>query len=207
MKKCNMCGSFISDSAKNCPKCGVEIKEDIIPEVKVPEVHMPEVKEAKEENNLGSYCPNCGNKLEADARFCSKCGKDLNPNPVVVPSMNNETISNIDKELNDLNNVYAKKASTNLTLAIVSVVLCCCSITGILSLIFSILSLKDLGKMSFEVKNTSTYRSIRNKNVIALIIACFVVFMWFSSLIENITNPQNYEDLVNSLNNIINGGY
>ena len=49
MKKCNMCGSFVSDKATQCPKCGVEIKEDIIPEVKVPEVHMPEVKEVKEE--------------------------------------------------------------------------------------------------------------------------------------------------------------
>ena len=207
MKKCNMCGSFVSDKATQCPKCGVEIKEDIIPEVKVPEVHMPEVKEVKEETNSGNFCPSCGNKLDADAIFCSRCGKNLNPSPVVSTVTNTETPSNIDKELNDLNNVYAKKASTNLTLAIVSVVLCCCSITGILSLIFSILSLKDLGKMSFEVKNTSTYRSIRNKNVIALIIACFVVFMWFTSLIENIRNPQNYEDLVNSLNNIINGGY
>ena len=207
MKKCNMCGSFVSDKATQCPKCGVEIKEDIIPEVKVPEVHMPEVKEVKEETNSGNFCPSCGNKLDADAIFCSRCGKNLNPSPVVSTVTNTETPSNIDKELNDLNNVYAKKASTNLTLAIVALVLCCCSIPGIISLIFSILSLKDLGKMSVEVKNTSTYRSIRNKNVIALIIACFVVFMWFTSLIENIRNPQNYEDLVNSLNNIINGGY
>ena len=207
MKKCNMCGSFVSDKATQCPKCGVEIKEDIIPEVKVPEVHMPEVKEVKEETLAGNYCPSCGNKLDADAMFCSKCGKNLNPSPVVLSSESKETSSNVDIELNKLNNDYAKKASTNLTLAIVALVLCCCSIPGILSLIFSILSLKDLGKMSFEVKNTSTYRSIRNKNVIALIIACFVVFMWFSSLIETISNPQNYQDLVNSLNEILNGGY
>ena len=207
MKKCNMCGSFVSDSAKNCPKCGVEIKEDIIKDVIVPEVHMPEVKEVKEETLAGNYCPSCGNKLDADAKFCSKCGKNLNPSPVVLSNESNETSSNVDIELNKLNNDYAKKASTNLTLAIVALVLCCCSIPGILSLIFSILSLKDLGKMSFEVKNTSTYRSIRNKNVIALIIACFVIFMWLSSLIENITNPEAYQDLVNSLNNIINGGY
>ena len=30
--------------------------------------------------------------------------------------------------------------------------------------------------------------------------------MWFTSLIETISNPQNYEDLVNSLNGILNGG-
>jgi uncharacterized membrane protein YvbJ len=217
MKKCKMCGSFLSNTATVCPKCGVECKEES--EVKVEPIRaennitpinmdLPN-EEIKNENNGVNFCSSCGAKLEAGARFCPRCGKSLSNETPRVEVIDNYQSNNdsFSVEMNKLNNDYAKKATTNLTLAIVSIVLCCCSIPAIISLILSIISLKDLGKMSFEVKNTSTYRSIRNKNVIALIIACFVVFMWLSSLVENITNPETYQDLVNSINNIINGGY
>ena len=117
---------------------------------------------------------------------------------------NNDSFS---VEMNKLNNDYAKKATTNLTLAIVSIVLCCCSIPAIISLILSIFSLKDLGKFSSDIKNTSEYRSIRNKNIIALCLAGFATFMWITSLIEQIMNPTNYDDLYNSiLNELENAG-
>ena len=76
-----------------------------------------------------------------------------------------------------------------------------------ISLILSIISLKDLGKFSSDIKNTSEYRSIRNKNIIALCLAGFATFMWITSLIEQIMNPTNYDDLYNSiLNELENAG-
>lgn len=218
MKKCKMCGSFLSNTATVCPKCGVECKEEsevnvepIRAENNITPINMDlPNEEIKNENNGVNFCSSCGAKLEAGARFCSRCGKSLSPSPVVLASESNETSNNFSStmiELNDLNNDYAKKATTNLTLAIVSIVLCCCSIPAVISLILSIISLKDLGKMSFEVKNTSTYRSIRNKNIIALCLAGFATFMWITSLIEQIMNPTNYDDLYNSiLNELENAG-
>ena len=205
MKKCKMCGSFLSNTATVCPKCGVECKEEsevnvepIRAENNITPINMDlPNKEIKNENNGVNFCSSCGAKLEAGARFCPRCGKNLtNEAPKV------EVVDNYQS-----NNDYAKKATTNLTLAIVSIVLCCCSIPAVISLILSIISLKDLGKFSSDIKNTSEYRSIRNKNIIALCLAGFATFMWITSLIEQIMNPTNYDDLYNSiLNELENAG-
>lgn len=211
MKKCKMCGSFLSNTATVCPKCGVEYKEEN--EVNVEPVRaennttpinvdLPK-EENKTENTGANFCSSCGTKLSSDAKFCPRCGKSLTNETPKVEVVDNYQSNNdvFEREMNKLNNDYSKKASTNLTLAIVSIVLCCCSIPAIISLILSIISLKDLGKMSFEVKNTSEYRSVRNKNIIALCLAAFATFMWITSLIEQIMNPINYDDLYNSLFN------
>ena len=206
MKKCNMCGSFVSDKATQCPKCGVEIKEDIIPEVKVPEVHMPEVKEAKEEGSYGNYCPSCGNKLDADAMFCSKCGKNLNPNASFSSKSGND--DRVAKDLDLLRNDFAKKSTSNLVIAIVSFVLCCCGFVSLISLFGSINSLKKMNSLSYEVKNYSEYRSIRNKNIIALIISAIVTLYFAINVIDFFVNFDLYVDIYNSAyNDALNGGY
>ena len=217
MKKCKMCGSFLSNTATVCPKCGVECKEEsevnvepIRAENNITPINMDlPNEENKNENNGVNYCSSCGAKLEAGARFCPRCGKSLSNETPRVEVVDNYQSNNdsFSIEMNKLNNDYAKKATTNLTLAIVSIVLCCCSIPAIISLILSIISLKDLGKFSSDIKNTSEYRSIRNKNIIALCLAGFATFMWITSLIEQIMNPTNYDDLYNSiLNELENAG-
>ena len=205
MKKCNMCGSFVSDSAKNCPKCGVKIKEEIIPEVKVPEVHMPEVKEG---TNLGTYCPNCGNKLDIDAKFCSKCGKNLNGS--TSASINSSSFSDdkVTRELNSLNLDYAKSSTTNLVLSIISFVLCCCGLFALIPFIGSITSLNKMNSFSSEIKNTMEYRSVRNKNIIALVISSIVIIYFAMNIIDFFVNFDLYVDIYNSAyNDALNGGY
>ena len=216
MKKCKMCGSFLSNTATVCPKCGVEYKEDDnhINEVKVEPFKAenditPVSFDSSKDNNEVNFCTNCGTKVSSDAKFCPRCGKSLTNETPRVEVIDGDQSSNdsLEIEMNKLNNDYAKKASTNLTLAIVSIVLCCCSIPAIISLVLSIISLKDLGKFSENVKNTSEYRSVRNKNIIALCLAAFATFMWITSLIEQIMNPINYDDLYNSiLNELENAG-
>ena len=67
MKKCKMCGSFLSNNATVCPRCGVEVKED---EIKVEPVKSEEniapinMESLKDDNrNVNNFCSNCGNKM------------------------------------------------------------------------------------------------------------------------------------------------
>lgn len=212
MKKCKMCGSFLSNNATVCPRCGVEVKED---EIKVEPVRSEEniapinMESLKDDNrNVNNFCSNCGTRVSNDAKFCPRCGKSLkNETPDVEVIDNYQTDNDLFlKDMGKLND-YSRKSSTNLTLAIVSIVLCCCSIPAIISLILSIISLKDLGKFSQEVKNTSEYRSVKNKNIIALCLAGFATFMWLTSFIEQLMNPIDYDELYNSiLNELENAG-
>ena len=211
MKKCKMCGSFLSNTATVCPKCCVEYKEEnevnvepIRAENNIAPINVDLPKEENKTENTGAnFCSSCGTRLSSDAKFCPRCGKSLTNETPKVEVVDNYQSNNdvFEREMNKLNNDYSKKATTNLTLAIVSIVLCCCSIPAVISLVLSIISLKDLGNLSENVKNTSEYRSVRNKNIIALCLAAFATFMWITSLIEQLMNPTANDDLYNSLMN------
>lgn len=187
MKRCVNCNSEVSDDARFCPVCG---------------------------RSLNTYCSNCHSIVPSGARFCPKCGTSVdgekNETPTETPrvEVEGEVIHNGYYQHDDevktreselLRNQYSRRANNAFILSIVSVFLCCCNITAIISFILSILVILDMNKLSIATKNTEEYRRIKNKAVIALIIASFLVFMMILSIILQILNPtimQQYEDIL-----------
>ena len=144
-------------------------------------------------------CPNCGEYIDDSDRFCSKCGKEVVEVVDTIVVSEDYNGDDYTKEQMLLRDQYSRRASNALTLSIVSIVLCCCSITAIISLIFSITLIFDMKKLSPEIKSTIEYNKIKNKNIVALVLAGFVMVMWLVSFIEGLINPINYEDLYNSI--------
>jgi hypothetical protein len=64
-------------------------------------------------------------------------------------------------------------------------------------------------KLSNETKNSIEYNKVKNKNIVAIVLAGFVIVMWLVSFIEGLVNPIDYDELYNSiygdLMNSING--
>ena len=149
--------------------------------------------------NVMKRCPSCGEYVDDSARYCSKCGREIIETVDTTVVSENYDGDLYTKEQVLLRDQYAKRASNALTLSIVSIVLCCCSITAIISLIFSITLLVDMKKLSPETKNSIEYNKIKNKNIVAIILAGFVIVMWFVSFVEGLINPVDYEELYNSL--------
>lgn len=202
MKKCKMCGSFLSNTATICHKCGVECKEEsevnvepIRAENNITPINMDlPNEEIKNENNGVNFCSSCGAKLEAGARFCPRCGKSVNVENINVNN-NQDVDSNAEydsfrNEMSILINDHSKSSTTNLVISVISVF--CCGVIAVFSLISSINSLKSLNNFSQTIKDTSEYRSIKNKQTIALVLS-IISLIYFaismtSTLIELITN-------------------
>ena len=144
-------------------------------------------------------CPYCGRELEDNDKYCFSCGREVleTVEPTVVSE--NYDGDTFAKEQVLLRDRYSKRASNAFTLSIVSIVLCCCSITAIISLIFSITLLLDMKKLSEETKNSAEYKKIKNKSIISIVLAGFVVVIWFISFVEGLINPIDYEELYNSI--------
>ena len=64
-------------------------------------------------------------------------------------------------------------------------------------------------KLSDETKKSVEYNKVKNKNIVAIVLAGFVIMMWIVSFIEGLVNPIDYDELYNSiygdLMNSING--
>ena len=202
MKKCKMCGSFLSNTATVCPKCGVECKEEnevnvepVRAENNIAPINVDLPKEEnKTENNRPIFCSSCGTRLSSDAKFCPRCGKSINVENINANN-NQDVDSNAEydsfrNEMSILINDHSKPSTTNLVISVISVF--CCSVIAVFSLISSINSLKSLNNFSQTIKDTTEYRSIRNKQIIALVLS-IISLVYFaismtSALIELITN-------------------
>ena len=114
--------------------------------------------------NVMKRCPNCGEYIDDSDRFCSKCGKEVVEVVDTIVVSEDYNGDDYTKEQMLLRDQYSRRASNALTLSIVSIVLCCCSITAIISLIFSITLIFDMKKLSPEIKSTIEYNKIKNKN-------------------------------------------
>ena len=175
MKKCPNCNSEISDDSRFCPVCGKQL----------------------------SVCPQCGTEIAPGARFCPTCGKNLTDTSAPVnngsySSTYTDDVAAREKAL--LNEQYARRANNSFILSIVSFCLCCCTIVAVISLILSILVLVDMNKMSVDIKITENYRRVKNKAVIALVIAGIVVFISIVNLITQFTSG-SYAEMLNSIMN------
>ena len=78
---CKKCGNEISDGAKFCKFCGAVQETQAAGSFQKPQ-NVDPVKEAEQQRqrerlDQQKKCPNCGGMV-AGARFCPKCGYDLN---------------------------------------------------------------------------------------------------------------------------------
>ena len=144
-------------------------------------------------------CYKCGKEVEDNDKFCPNCGAALNETVEAEVVSENYSGDEFEKEKVRLRDEYSRRAGNAFTLSIASVLLCCCSITAVISLIFSITLILDMNKMSEEIKKTEEYHKIRNKNIIAMVLAGFVVVMWLVSFIEGLVNPIDYDALYDSI--------
>ena len=154
-------------------------------------------------------CPYCGEEVSSNDKFCPRCGRELNETVEAEVISENYDGDLYTKEQQRIRDEFSRRASNALTLSIASILLCCCSITAIISLVFSITLISDMKKLSDETKKSVEYNKVKNKNIVAIILAGFVIMMWIVSFIEGLVNPIDYDELYNSiygdLMNSING--
>lgn len=140
-------------------------------------------------------CHYCGYETNDDSNYCSNCGKQLE-----VENKNHETIEpevvdrtyesdKFIKEQTILRDEFDKRANNAFAFSIISIFLCCCFITSILSLVLAITLLIDMNKMSDEIKNTTEYRKIRNKAIIAIVISSLLTGYSLITYISQLINP------------------
>ena len=149
-------------------------------------------------------CSFCGSFNENSSQYCNKCGASFNDDREYVEAEVIDDNYNSDsflREENRLVNEYGARARAAFNLSIISVALCCCTITSIISFVLSIILLKDLSKMSNEIKNLETYRKIKNKTIIALVISSILVVMAIINAIDSTVNADKYDELYNSIMN------
>lgn len=149
-------------------------------------------------------CSFCGALNDNSSQYCNKCGASFNDEKEYVEAEVIDKEYNSDeylKEENRLVNEYQARAKTAFNLSIISVLLCCCTITSIISFILSIILLIDLSKMSNDIKNSEEYRKIKNKAIIALIISSILVIMGIINAIDSTLNADKYNQMYNSLMN------
>lgn len=151
-------------------------------------------------------CPNCGYEVDDNSNYCSACGAKLEEtiskdNETIEPEVIERTYDSdlFAKEQVELRDEYSRRVNNALYFSIISIFLCCCLITSVLSMVLSITLLVDMKKMSNSIKNTSEYRKIRNKAIIALVISGLLVTYSFINYISQIINPIDYDSILNDV--------
>ena len=149
-------------------------------------------------------CRFCGAVIEDNEKYCSQCGVKVIENEetekeVIDGEVVEETKSDAylieEAKLDD----FERRAKSNFNLSIISIVLCCCTITSIISFVLSIILLVDLNKVSEELKNDERYKKIKTKTISALVIASILVFMGIVNAIDSIVNAENYSEMYDSI--------
>lgn len=72
--KCPECGRDISDKAEKCIHCGLPISNSVENNNQFISSQIPASEESKQQNNLHTLCPNCGEQFKPGSKFCAKCG-------------------------------------------------------------------------------------------------------------------------------------
>lgn len=147
-------------------------------------------------------CPFCGASLSSTSSHCPRCGVELkNDTEVLEAEVMDKTYSDSYYIEENRLEEYARRAKSAYNLSIVSVLLCCCTITSIISFVLSIVLLVDLNKMSEDIKYNETYRKIKNKTIVALVISSIIIFLGIFNAIDSIVNADKYSEMYNSLMN------
>ena len=105
---CAVCGNVLNENSAFCTKCGTPVNAQPTPEAEVTPTEAPNATSPEEdysgyfdapetapasepapENNIGGHiCAVCGNVLNENSTFCTKCGTPVNaqPAPEVAPT-------------------------------------------------------------------------------------------------------------------------
>ncbi|HIR88524.1 MAG TPA: zinc-ribbon domain-containing protein [Candidatus Fimimorpha faecalis] len=86
IKICEKCGEEVSADATYCSHCGAKLKttdkkeksDDVVEEAEVNQAQETKASDLEEEAEKKTViCPSCGQELDADAEFCTKCGSSM----------------------------------------------------------------------------------------------------------------------------------
>ena len=151
-------------------------------------------------------CPKCNFDYDDHFNYCSKCGEKLvdvecEEHEYIEPEVVAGTYDSVTfiKEQKTLRDEYSKRANNAFYFSIISIFLCCCLITSVLSLVLAITVLFDMNKMSESIKNTQEYRKIRNKAIIAIIISGLLILYSLVSYISQAINPTDFNSILNDV--------
>jgi hypothetical protein len=132
---------------------------------------------------MNQYCPACGTKIEGDSKLCTTCGYSLDNQ--ANTQVNNNSNVNTNHDINNNFTTYegAKAAASKqnglaiagLVTSIVSLVLCCGSIS-LISLILSIVGMNKAKELDGAGKNLGLAGLI--VSIVGMVIFLFWMLIW-----------------------------
>ena len=140
---------------------------------------------------MNNFCPSCGSKVTEDSQFCVNCGYNLGQ--VNGSKTTNETVENINQEMN--NQVFTNQPNNNISQPnngytngigiagfVVSLIswFCCCGSLSWLSLIFSIIGLKNAKNNNGAGHGLSMAGLVIS--IIGLVIILVYLFLFFIAM-------------------------
>lgn len=102
---------------------------------------------------MGKFCTNCGKAISVNDRFCTNCGSAINNTNINSKYTNNMGIAGF-------------------VVSLVSLFMCCCTLSW-LSLIFSIIGVKNANKHNGEEKGLS----IAGVIISSISLAVFLIYL------------------------------
>ncbi len=128
---------------------------------------------------MNQHCPACGTKIEGDSKFCTTCGYSLEANN----NQNNNASTNYDINNNFTTYEGVKVAAGNqnglaiagLVTSIVSLVLCCGSIS-LISLILSIIGMNKAKELNGAGKGLALAGLI--VSIVGMLLFLFWMLIW-----------------------------
>lgn len=132
---------------------------------------------------MNQHCPACGTKIEGDSKFCTTCGYSLENQSNAQVNNNSNVNSNhdINNNFTTYEGVKANASSQNgmaiagLVTSIVSLVLCCGSIS-LISLILSIIGMNKAKDLNGSGKGLALAGLI--VSIVGMLIFLFWMLIW-----------------------------
>ena len=136
-----------------------------------------------------AICKNCGADLPDDVKFCTSCGQPLETQQTFENTAPNYQQTPYTQPIS--NDTYVPQKTNGLAIAgfvvsLVSLVLCCCGIGAIVSLVLSIVGYVKASKENQKGKGLA---------LAGIIISAIVVALWLTSQIlvrTNVVDITNY---------------
>lgn len=155
---------------------------------------------------MAKKCPNCGNVLEDDVKFCDECGTNVEQNPAnhqnemplsqestkinMYENLQTENIMDNEKAVNGSADIYADQSTFISTKAMMQKETTDSKILGIVALAFGILSIITLGCLflpeivavvcgMFSKDSNGRITQIGKAGLICGIIGCALVMLIF----------------------------